>query len=314
MPSIPRPTRRASRWLCERMRRAITCCGCACDSGCVVRGAAGRSRCGARRRSRSRAPEAPLSTRIRCGCGGRRGSSRHALDRMRKTMAFQRMPTRQRIVTYGFTTAAAATITVALLLQPWRGDRVTIIHEPTPPPPAPTKHPVDVVFAVDTTGSMGGLIEGAKRTVWSIATHIQKTDTDADVRIGLVAYRDIGDDYVTRDFALTGDLDSVFTELSSYRAAGGGDTPEDVAAALYDALNKMQWRGDARKLVFLVGDAPPASRGDVPRFDVLAREAGERQIVINTIRCGLDGDTQLAWQQIASLGHGQFSTIQQDGG
>lgn len=225
------------------------------------------------------------------------------------------MPTRQRIVTYGFTTAAAATITVALLLQPWRGDHVTPVHEPvTPPTPVAVKHPVDVVFAVDTTGSMGGLIEGAKRTVWSIATHIRQTDADADVRIGLVAYRDIGDEYVTRDFALTGDLDSVFTELSSYRAAGGGDTPEDVDAALNDALHKMQWRGDAKKLVFLVGDAPPASRGDAPRFDVLAREAGEKQIIINTIRCGLDRDTEVAWRQIASLGHGQFSTIQQDGG
>jgi hypothetical protein len=225
------------------------------------------------------------------------------------------MPTRQRIATYGFTTAAAATITVALLLQPWRGDHLDPVHEPvTPPTPVAVRHPVDVVFAVDTTGSMGGLIEGAKRTVWSIATHIRQTDADADVRIGLVAYRDIGDEYVTRDFALTGDLDSVFTELSSYRAAGGGDTPEDVDAALYDALHKMQWRGDAKKLVFLVGDAPPASRGDVPRFDVLAREAGEKQIIINTIRCGLDRETQAAWQQIASLGHGQFSTIQQDGG
>jgi hypothetical protein len=225
------------------------------------------------------------------------------------------MPTRQRIATYGFTTAAAATITVALLLQPWRGDHLDPVHEPvTPPTPLAVRHPVDVVFAVDTTGSMGGLIEGAKRTVWSIATHIRQTDADADVRIGLVAYRDIGDEYVTRDFALTGDLDSVFTELSSYRAAGGGDTPEDVDAALYDALHKMQWRGDAKKLVFLVGDAPPASRGDVPRFDVLAREAGEKQIIINTIRCGLDRETQAAWQQIASLGHGQFSTIQQDGG
>ena len=145
---------------------------------------------------------------------GRR--ARPPLDRTRKTVRLQRMPTRQRIVTYGFTTAAAATITVALLLQPWRGDRRVMIHDPVlPKPPAATKHPVDVVFAVDTTGSMGGLIEGAKRTVWSIATHIQKTDADADVRIGLVAYRDIGDDYVTRDFALTADLDSVFTDRKS---------------------------------------------------------------------------------------------------
>jgi von Willebrand factor type A domain-containing protein len=226
------------------------------------------------------------------------------------------MPTRQRIVTYGVSTAAAATITVAALLQPWRGaGEVEVVHEPSQVTQvARSKHAVDVVFAVDTTGSMGGLLDGAKRTVWSIASHIRKTDPDALLRVGLVAYRDIGDDYVTRDFALTTDLDAVFAELSSYRAAGGGDTPEDVDAALDDTLHKMQWRDDARKLVFLVGDAPPASRGDVPRFDVLAREAGDRQILLNTIRCGWDHDTEVAWQQIAALGHGQFSTIQQDGG
>jgi len=223
------------------------------------------------------------------------------------------MPSRERIVTYGVSTAAAATITVAALLQPWRGgDIADPVHEATPV--ARSKHAVDVVFAVDTTGSMGGLLDGAKRTVWSIATHIRKTDPDAELRIGLVAYRDIGDDYVTRDFSLTSDLDAVFTELSSYRAAGGGDTPEDVDAALDDTLHKMRWRDDAKKLVFLVGDAPPASRGDVPKFDVLAREAGDRQIILNTIRCGWDHDTEMAWQQIASLGRGQFSTIQQDGG
>ncbi len=222
------------------------------------------------------------------------------------------MLTRERLVTYGVTTAAA-TITVAALLQPWRGGEVAVpIHEPAPV--ASGRHAVDVVFAVDTTGSMGGLLEGAKRTVWSIATHIRKTDPEADLRIGLVAYRDIGDDYVTRDLALTGDLDAVFAELSSYQAAGGGDTPEDVDAALDDTLHKMRWRDDAKKLVFLVGDAPPASRGDVPRFEVSAREAGDRQIIINTIRCGLDHDAEVAWQQIASLAHGQFSTVQQDGG
>src|SRR4051812_29305774 len=220
------------------------------------------------------------------------------------------MPTRQAIVTYGVTTAAVATITLAALLQPWRGAGPRSLR----PPPAPAAPAVDVVFAVDTTGSMGGLIDGARRTVWSIATHIRQTEPGADLRIGLVAYRDIGDDYVTRDFALTGDLDAVFAELAGYQADGGGDTPEDVAAALYDTVHRMQWRDGAKKLVFLVGDAPPADRGDVPTFDAVAREAGDRGIILNAIRCGVDGDTAHAWQQIAALGHGQFSTIEQDGG
>lgn len=219
------------------------------------------------------------------------------------------MITRQRIVTYGFSAAAAGTIILAALLT--RSQQQGIVGEQ----PRPSdKHQIDVVFAVDTTGSMGGLIDGAKRTVWSIASSIKNTDPNAELRIGLVAYRDLGDDYVTKDFALTTDLDAVFAELSAYRAAGGGDTPENVDAALDVTLHKMQWRDDAKKLVFLVGDAPPASRGDVPTFDVLAKEAGEKGIIINTIRAGHDSDTMASFQRIAMLGKGEFSSIQQDGG
>ncbi|MDB4954528.1 MAG: hypothetical protein JWO36_2097 [Myxococcales bacterium] len=226
------------------------------------------------------------------------------------------MMVRQRLVTYGIATTALATVALALWLKPWSSESLTSNDKPNdkPTPVETAKHRIDVVFAVDTTGSMGGLIDGAKRTVWSIASHIREIDQQADLHVGLVAYRDLGDEYITRDFPLTADLDSVFAELSSYQAAGGGDAPEDVDAALFDAVHKMQWRDGAKKMVFLVGDAPPASRGDVPRFEVTAREASDHQIVLNTIRCGVDGETQTAWQQIASIGHGEFSTIQQDGG
>jgi von Willebrand factor type A domain-containing protein len=217
---------------------------------------------------------------------------------------------RQRLVTYGISTTAAATVALALWLKPWASGGLI---SPPPPPPA-ANHRIDVVFAVDTTGSMGGLLDGAKRTVWAIANRIKEIDSQADLHVGLVAYRDLGDEYVTKDFALTSDMDGVFAELSSYYAGGGGDTPEDVDAALYDAVHKMQWRDGAKKMIFLVGDAPPASRGEVPRFEETARVAADKQIVINAIRCGGDSETQVAWQQIASIGHGEFSSIREDGG
>jgi Mg-chelatase subunit ChlD len=231
------------------------------------------------------------------------------------------MITRQRIVTYGIPTAAAATIVTAFLLHAGRPKPLILdpVHETVGVIPShvvdpSARHQIDVVFAVDTTGSMGGLLDGAKRTVWSIANHIRKTDPNADLRIGLVAYRDVGDEYVTRPFSLTQDLDAVYGELSGYQAAGGGDTPEDVDAAIDDSLHKMQWRTGARKLIFVVGDAAPASRGEVPTFEAGAREAASRGITINTIRCGWDTDTQTAFQRIAMIGGGEFSTIQQDGG
>ena len=220
---------------------------------------------------------------------------------------------RQRIVTTGITTAAVATVALVLWLKPWATESLT-----QPPPAVPTEsgkgHPVDIVFAIDTTGSMGGLLDGAKRTVWSIANEVRQIDPQANLRVGLVAYRDLGDDYVTQDFALTDDLDAMYSELTSFQPAGGGDVPEDVDAALNDAVHKMKWRPNAKKMIFLVGDAPPATRGEVPAFDETAQAAAKMQIKINAVRCGQDSDTARAWERIAMLGHGEFSTIREDGG
>jgi len=121
------------------------------------------------------------------------------------------------------------------------------------------KPTVEVAFVLDTTGSMGGLIEGAKRKIWSIATAIVDSNPDADIRIALVAYRDIGDDYVTRTVDLTADIQDLYAQLLELKARGGGDWPESVNEALDVSINKLQWTaGDqARRIVFLVGDAPP---------------------------------------------------------
>jgi len=65
---------------------------------------------------------------------------------------------------------------------------------------------VEVAFVLDTTGSMGGLIEGAKRRIWSIARRIGQGRPRPDLRIALVGYRDLGDEYVTRVHDLSGDM------------------------------------------------------------------------------------------------------------
>jgi hypothetical protein len=58
-------------------------------------------------------------------------------------------------------------------------------------PQASAKQTVEVAFVLDTTGSMGPLIEGAKRKIWSIATSIFDANPNAAIRMGLVAYHDI---------------------------------------------------------------------------------------------------------------------------
>ena len=75
------------------------------------------------------------------------------------------------------------------------------------------KPQVEVVFCLDTTGSMGGLIEGAKQKIWSITNQIASGRPIPDVKVGLVAYRDRKDEYVTKVFDLTNDLEEVHKNL-----------------------------------------------------------------------------------------------------
>lgn len=176
---------------------------------------------------------------------------------------------------------------------------------------------MDVVFVLDTTGSMGGLIEGAKQKIWSIINHLNQYQPQPRLRIGLVAYRDRGDIYITRHTPLDEDLDTIYSDLMGFRAAGGGDIPESVNQALYEAVTRFDWNPDpkALRMIFLVGDAPPHMNydNDVLYFES-CRLARERDIIINTIQCGNASDTRQYWLEIAQLGGGEYAQIRQDGG
>ena len=175
---------------------------------------------------------------------------------------------------------------------------------------------VDVVFVLDTTGSMSGLIQTAKEKIWSIATTMASAQPTPEIRIGLVAYRDRGDQYVTKVVDLSNDLDSVYATLMDFEAGGGGDTPESVNRALYDAVHRMSWsEGEqAYQVVFLVGDAPPHMDYNEVCYPEIVASATAKGIVINTIQCGEIPATAAPWTQIAKLGQGNFFQVEQAGG
>lgn len=174
---------------------------------------------------------------------------------------------------------------------------------------------LDVVFVLDTTSSMGGLIDGAKQKIWSIASRMATGTPTPEVRVGLVAYRDQGDAYVTKVVPLTKDLDSIYSQLMAFRAEGGGDGPEAVQDGLSDAVNKMQWSDSKKvaKMIFLVGDAPAHDQDQAKLFEA-AQKAIKAGIVVNTVRCGADNTTKGQFVEVAKLADGHFDSIAESGG
>jgi uncharacterized protein YegL len=178
---------------------------------------------------------------------------------------------------------------------------------------------IEVCFVLDTTGSMSGLIEGAKQKIWSITNEITKAPEGAvrpTVKIGLIGYRDRGDEYVTKRFDLTDDLDAIYGHLMAFTAGGGGDTPESVNQALHEAVELMLWSADrdVYKVIFLVGDAPPhMDYPDDVKYPVSCEAAVKKDIIINTIQCGTLAETTPVWQDIARKGEGRFVQIAQTG-
>lgn len=218
------------------------------------------------------------------------------------------------VALFGLTTASIA-------FYPMAKASLTVVP-PTPiaafiDKPAQNQQPkIEVVFVLDTTGSMGGLIEAAKENIWSIANTMVSAQSAPDISIGLVAYRDRGDDYVTQVVDLSSDLDSVYATLMDFKAGGGGDGPESVNAALYDSVHNISWSDDpdTYKVVFLLGDAPPHM--DYPNevtFPDTLKIASARGIVVNSIQCGDAAYTTKPWQQIAQLAGGKYFQVGQSG-
>jgi Mg-chelatase subunit ChlD len=183
--------------------------------------------------------------------------------------------------------------------------------------PTPQSKPrIEVCFVLDTTGSMGGLIEGAKQKIWSIANEMISARPTPELKLGLIGYRDRGDEYVVKSFSLTDDIDAIYGHLREFQAAGGGDAPESVNEALAEAIHKMPWSSDSKvlKIIFLVGDAPPhMDYPNGPKYPDLCREAAKKDLIINTIQCGEMAETKPIWQEIAKLSEGSYVGISQSG-
>ena len=168
--------------------------------------------------------------------------------------------------------------------------------------------PLDIVFVMDTTGSMGEEIDRLKATIQIINDNISTLKPRPAVRFGMVLYRDRGDEYITKTIQLTNNLSAFEKELAKVKAGGGGDRPEDLESALDETINKINWNTDGIRLAFVITDADAhLDYGRTYTYIDASVDAKNKGIKLYTIGTGglpLQGEYLL--RQISQLSNARY--------
>lgn len=131
---------------------------------------------------------------------------------------------------------------------------------------------LDLVLVIDMTGSMKSEVESFKTGFFSTVRVLK--EIFPELNIGIVAYKDRTDEYLTRSFQLVpmNNINQMRVDhfLKPLRTGGGGDTPEPVASAL-SAAAMMNWRSSAIGWIVVIGDAPSHRRDWDSAFSIAGR-------------------------------------------
>lgn len=170
---------------------------------------------------------------------------------------------------------------------------------------------LDIMFMIDTTGSMGDELNYLKYQTNSM---LQSLPTQLNTNISVNFYRDYEDEYVVKSNPFTSSLKEVSSFFNQTNANGGGDTPEAVEKALEDGILKHSWRENSIKLMFLVLDAPAHEKTDeaLQQYISKASETGIR--IIPVMASGADSVCEIMLRQMALITGGQFVFLTDDSG
>jgi hypothetical protein len=180
--------------------------------------------------------------------------------------------------------------------------------------PPETTAPVDLVIALDVSGSMDGLIDSAKQRLWDIVNELGTAQPRPRLRVAIITFGNPNygaqSGYVRIDQAFSTDLDLTNKTLFSFQTDGGD---EYVARAVHTALNQLDWSADANALRVMFVAGNEAATQD-PQFNLqqVAQAAMQRGIAVNAIYCGDEQDADATgWREVARFTDGFYASINQ---
>ncbi len=175
---------------------------------------------------------------------------------------------------------------------------------------AKTFKDMDIMFIVDTTGSMSDEILFLQSEFTAITEKIGTENTRYSVNF----YRDEGDDYVTKCNPFSSKVKDIQEKLNKEDADCGGDYPEAVAEILTETMFKADWKEDSVKVAFMIFDAPPHDdKGE--ELNAAIQEAAKKGIhIVPVISSDSDRSTELFGRAMAIMTDGEYVFLTDDSG
>ena len=175
---------------------------------------------------------------------------------------------------------------------------------------------LDLMFTIDTTGSMGDEIFYLQKELEDVIRRVQTDCDNIPVRLSVNFYRDMEDDYIVRPYEFTSDINSALSLLNKEYADGGGDYEEAVELALQSSIFDHSWDSDSIKLMFLVLDAPPHNTDAIKESLIKSiQKASEMGIrIIPVASSGVDKNTEFLLRAFAMTTGGTYTFLTNDSG
>ncbi|GAA0402422.1 hypothetical protein GCM10009133_08950 [Cocleimonas flava] len=173
---------------------------------------------------------------------------------------------------------------------------------------------LDLMFVIDTTGSMQDELSYIKSELKSIINRVKRLHPETSIRYGLIVYRDVGDQYVVRHYKFQNSLSAMETLLKKQNANGGGDYPEALDAAVEKGVRADWGKGNRARLMFLIADAPAHINGVNKAFNA-AKIAHQKGIRIYPLGAsGVKDEAEYLMRHIALISNGRYQFLTDDSG
>jgi len=177
---------------------------------------------------------------------------------------------------------------------------------------------LDLVVVFDTTGSMGSEIKSMKNTVNDFLQLIDSSNYD--YKLGLTKYEDFPISpcgtskaipyFIYNEGNLTSDPIKFQNMINSLKSRGvGNDHPESVLAALTHTVQDQLWRKDSKKIVLLIGDAPPHKDSSKCNQEGNTLDSTIKLLLSKNISTYVIGPDVESMKNIAQKTGGQFYNI-----